>query len=87
MFAPETAHMVVTALNTLDRPARSTVRLAGRLDRIAKAHSRGVLGHGGYTCDECHRHWPCPTYLWATTERDPVMSAWRPGDDTTGGTA
>lgn len=50
--------------------------------RIADAHSKHV-GEGGLTsgdCNECNWHWPCPTYVWATTDRDP-NGPWDPSDD------
>lgn len=53
-----------------------------RLARIAEAHSKNITA-GGMTsgdCDECGYHWPCPTYAWATTDRD-VLAAWDPMDD------
>lgn len=55
-----------------------------RLARIAEAHSKnqapGGLTSGG--CDECGHHWPCPTYMWAATDRDP-LATWDPADDDT----
>lgn len=53
-----------------------------RLSRIAQAHSKNQLAGGGTTgdCDECGFHWPCPTYTWATTDRDP-LATWDPKDD------
>jgi hypothetical protein len=53
-----------------------------RLARIAEAHSEH-LGDGGFTfgdCNECGHVWPCPTYAWATAERDP-LATWDPADD------
>jgi hypothetical protein len=53
-----------------------------RLGRIAEAHSKHE-GGGGLTsgdCNECGYHWPCPTYTWATTDRDP-LATWDPADD------
>lgn len=53
-----------------------------RLARIAEGHSKHVTA-GGMTsgdCDECGWSWPCPTYIWATTERD-YQSVWNPADD------
>lgn len=55
---------------------------AGRLGRIAESHCMDVT-EGGLTsglCVECARPHPCPTYIWATTERDP-LSTWDPDDD------
>lgn len=64
----------------------STTEAEGRIDRIAEAHTKGV-GPGGLTsglCSECSWNWPCPTYRWATEDRDPVVAPWDPSDD--GGT-
>lgn len=55
---------------------------ADRLSRIAAAHSKDAAG-GGLTdgdCDECGHPHPCPTYVWATTDRD-VLATWDPADD------
>ncbi|WP_251054063.1 hypothetical protein [Streptomyces sp. ISL-66] len=55
---------------------------ASRLARIAQGHSKDQ-STGGMTsglCDECEQRWPCPTYAWATTNRD-VLATWDPGDD------
>lgn len=55
----------------------------GRLTRIAEAHHKYV-GPNGMTsgdCAECGQEkWPCPTYIWATTERD-LLACWDPFDD------
>lgn len=48
-----------------------------RLDRIADAHNQ-VAGDVGY-CNECGLAHPCPTRIWATTERDP-LSTWDPAE-------
>lgn len=53
-----------------------------RLARIAEGHSKNLTA-GGMTsgdCNECGWSWPCPTYVWATTERD-YLSVWNPADD------
>ena len=53
-----------------------------RLGRIAAAHSKDQTA-GGMTsgdCTECGHAWPCPTYTWATSERDP-LATWDPADD------
>lgn len=53
-----------------------------RLARIAHAHAKNQAP-GGMTsgdCDECGQPWPCPTYTWATTDRDPTAT-WDPADD------
>lgn len=58
---------------------------SGRLGRIAHAHRKEVLA-GGLTsgvCIECGLIWPCPTWAWATTERD-VNATWDPDDDEPG---
>lgn len=54
------------------------------LARIAEAHSKHVDERGGTTgaCNECNWNWPCPTYVWATTDRDP-NGPWDPADDET----
>ncbi len=53
-----------------------------RLARIAEAHSKQVDEHGGTWggCSECGYAWPCPTYVWASTARDP-LATWDPADD------
>jgi hypothetical protein len=53
-----------------------------RLERIADAHSKDVEEHGMTSgcCVECGEVWPCPTYDWATTNRDPLVT-WDPADD------
>lgn len=52
------------------------------LDRIAEAHHKHVDQHGGTSgdCNECGWTWPCPTYTWATSDRDP-LACWNPRDD------
>lgn len=55
---------------------------ADRLGRIADAH-RPHTAEGGTTsgdCNECGEPSPCPTYVWATTDRDP-LATWDPADD------
>lgn len=53
-----------------------------RLARIAEAHYKYVYPDGGTLgeCNECSWYWPCPTWTWAATERDP-LSTWDPYDD------
>jgi hypothetical protein len=54
-----------------------------RLGEIANAHVKWV-GDGGLTngdCIECGHAWPCPTYVWATTDRDYLLDPWDPNDD------
>lgn len=57
-------------------------RLKARLDRIGEAHCKDVDNHGGTTgdCNECGWSWPCPTHVWATTERD-ALAPWDPRHD------
>lgn len=55
---------------------------ADRMARIAEAHCKDI-GEGGLTsgdCAECGHPYPCPTRIWATTERDPLL-CWDPADD------
>ena len=56
-----------------------------RLSRIADAHVRAILDGGLFDdfCMECQLPWPCPTYVWATTERN-VCAPWNPLDDDEG---
>lgn len=53
-----------------------------RLARIAGAHHKHVDAHGGTTgeCVECGETWPCPTWTWAATDRNPDAT-WDPADD------
>lgn len=55
---------------------------AQRLSRIAGAHNKfvGSMGLTSGNCNECELPWPCPTYVWATEERDPCAT-WDPDDD------
>ncbi|MFF4369664.1 hypothetical protein [Streptomyces sp. NPDC001594] len=69
----------------LRRMAEGQDGTADRLARIADAHHHGQVG-GGMTsglCTECELTWPCPTYMWATTRRDP-LATWDPADDEVG---
>lgn len=54
----------------------------GRLNRIADAHRpiRYPLGLTDGLCAECGYAHPCPTYTWATTDRD-VLATWDPLDE------
>jgi hypothetical protein len=55
---------------------------AQRLARIAQAHVKYV-GPAGLTsglCVECELPWPCPTYVWATEDRD-ACATWHPDDE------
>lgn len=65
----------------LEVQARSTP--LARLGRIAEAHFKYVDQHGGTLglCHECNYPHPCPTYVWATTDRDAVIACWDPADD------
>ncbi len=58
-------------------------KLTNRMVRIAQAHQKAVDSHGGTwgDCIECGEHWPCPTYAWATSDRDPVADPWDPDND------
>lgn len=65
--------------------AVARIRLASteeRLARIAEFHHKWVDEHGGTLgeCSECSLNWPCPTYVWATSERD-LTACWDPADD------
>ncbi|MFI9598884.1 hypothetical protein ACIHCX_03215 [Streptomyces sp. NPDC052043] len=54
---------------------------SGRLARIAEAHSKGVInGMTSGLCQECEHPHPCPTFAWATTDRD-LLATWDPADD------
>ncbi|MFM9703574.1 hypothetical protein [Streptomyces galilaeus] len=79
----QAADLVLAALDRYD--AWAAGRMAARLARIAEAHSKNVT-HGGLTsgeCNECGHAWGkdgCPTYVWATVNRDP-LATWDPRDD------
>lgn len=76
----QAADLVLAALDRYDTWAAG--RLEARLARIAEAHSKNVTG-GGLTsgeCNECGHSHPCPTYTWATANRDP-LATWDPADD------
>jgi len=68
----------------LNRLRADVKALRARVGRIAEAHCKDVDDHGGTygVCDECGWPYPCPTYVWATTERD-SLSTWDPADDRT----
>lgn len=53
-----------------------------RLSRIAEAHSKNPTAAGMTSgdCNECGWAWPCPTWIWASTGRDP-LATWDPSDD------
>lgn len=65
-------------MNSLDKNDY-IINLKGRLVRIAEVHYKSVDSHGGTygLCNECNWNWPCPTFVWATTERD-FMATWNP---------
>jgi hypothetical protein len=76
----QAADLILKALDRYDTWAAA--RLAARLARIAEAHRKHV-GDGGLTdghCCACGYPHPCPTYVWATTDRDP-LATWDPADD------
>jgi hypothetical protein len=58
------------------------VKLQHRLDRIAEAHTMAVTPEGMTLseCAECGEYYPCPTNVWATTDRD-ALATWDPADD------
>ena len=76
----QAADLVIAALDRYDTWVAG--KPAARLARIAEAHSKSVTD-GGLTdgdCNECGHPHPCPTYTWATTDRDP-LATWDPADD------
>ena len=56
--------------------------LLRKFDRIREAHSKHIDAHGRTSgeCNECGLSWPCPTYTWVSTNKDPVMDTWAPSD-------
>jgi hypothetical protein len=73
----QAADLVIAALDRYDTWASGQ-----RLARIAETHSKHV-GGGGLTnglCTECGHPHPCPTRIWASTDRDP-LATWDPADD------
>lgn len=82
-ISEQAADLVLAALDRYD--AWTAGKATARLSRIAQAHSKQV-GIGGLTdgsCVECGLPWGesgCPTYVWATTDRDP-LATWDPADD------
>lgn len=64
------------------RVAKYAVPALIAIDRIAEAHRKNVDEHGGTSgdCNECGWSWPCPTYVWATSDRD-SLACWNPSDD------
>lgn len=85
-ISEQAADLVLAALDRYDswataKAATPSARLA-RLARIAEAHRKNQTNSGmtdGY-CDECAHPWPCPTNVWATTDRD-LTATWNPADD------
>lgn len=76
----QAADLVLAALDRYDTWVAG--KPAARLARIAEAHSNHV-GDGGLTsgdCNECGNPHPCPTWIWATSDRDP-LATWDPADD------
>lgn len=79
----QAADLVLAALDRYD--TWTAGKAAARLARIAEAHSKHV-GSRGLTsglCTECGQPWGdngCPTYVWATVDRDP-LATWDPADD------
>lgn len=69
------------------KPAKSTPE--ERLSRIAEAHSKNVTVEGMTSglCDECYQNYPCPTYVWASSDQRDVLATWDPIDDDTEGWA
>jgi len=67
------------------RIAQYVAPALARLERIAEAHCKQVDDHGGTTgdCNECGWTWPCPTYVWSTSDRD-SLATWNPADDEEG---
>lgn len=71
---------ILGAQNGRLKAERDQVR--DRLGRIAESHSKNVDEAGGSwgDCTECGWIWPCPTYAWATEDRD-ALAPWNPMDD------
>ncbi|MGW3973854.1 hypothetical protein ACWEFD_31765 [Streptomyces ardesiacus] len=67
------------------RPSSVNVTPADRLECIAQAHAKEITASGMTSglCVECEHLWPCPSYVWATTDRDP-LATWDPADDEQG---
>ena len=82
-ISEQAADLVLAALDRYDNWTASKGSNAdARLGRIAQAHSKDIAD-GGLTsglCIECGMPHPCPTYTWATAERDP-LATWDPADD------
>lgn len=73
----------VSLFGTMPTTPRSTSE--ERMARIAEAHTPKA-GPGGFTdglCPECNWNDPCPTKVWATTDRE-VLGPWDPADDEEG---
>ncbi|MEE4540968.1 hypothetical protein V2S66_03170 [Streptomyces sp. V4-01] len=77
-----TAGIAVRAIQLMREAGEQRDAAAARLDRIAEAHVKHIDAHGGTTgdCVECGEQWPCPTNVWATTDRNPDAT-WDPADD------
>ncbi|MEV6014702.1 hypothetical protein [Streptomyces sp. NPDC051997] len=74
------ADLVLNALDSYD--TWSAGKATARLARIAEAHVPETFPGGLVSglCVECEQRYPCPTRVWATTERDP-LATWDPADD------
>lgn len=79
-ISEQAATDVLAALDRYDTWAAG--KHAARLARIAEAHSKNVTSWGltDGDCTECGRPHPCPTYVWATTDRE-ALATWDPADD------
>jgi len=82
-ISEQAADLVLTALDRYDNwAAKGAVGPSARLACIAQAHTQDTAS-GGLTsgsCVECGHRFPCPTSVWATTDRDP-LATWDPADD------
>lgn len=79
----------VHAHDAHDRAVRQSVDLLHHLVQHTAATTLLLSWHALVDDDEATtgddtttdlRH-PCPTYIWATQDRDPVLSCWDPDDD------
>lgn len=75
-------HGLAAVYPAIERQVRAKVaqERADNLARIAEAHRQGTaeVGMVSGTCVECMWDCPCPTYLWATGQRDPALDTWEP---------
>lgn len=67
---------------SLHHAMRDRVYLYGVRRRMAEAHEQGQASGGlvSGACVECGNPWPCPSYVWATTDRN-LLAPWNPADD------